>query len=165
MADQPKAPERTKTVTLGGKEYVIQQLPMRRNREWRALAGDEVEKLAGLVEKVTGGGLQLNSYADMVTLAWEARGILLNAIDDLLELCFAFSPVLAADRERIESEAFEDEGLAILGVIAKWAYPLPEALMIFGLAEMRTSTNSVSRNGDSGTQKRTADLPVSTMSS
>jgi len=143
---------RSKVVTLGGQEYRIDQLPMRPNREWREQLGEPLTELVSLL----GGfqNLQIDSAGGIAKIITVIKDVLLGSMDRLLEALYAYSPVLAADRERIEREAYDDEALAALGVAVSLAYPLDMALAVLkpgGLSAMPISSNSRSVNGGNGT--------------
>ncbi|PYJ11275.1 MAG: hypothetical protein DMF06_03425 [Verrucomicrobia bacterium] len=143
---------RSKTVVLGGKEYRIDQLAMRPNREWREKLGQPVTELASLL----GGfqSLQVDSAGDIAKIVTVVKDLLLGSMDLLLDALFKYSPALEADRERIEREAYDDEALAALGVAVSLAYPLDMALLVLrpgGLPGTAISTNSPLANGANGT--------------
>lgn len=153
---------RSKDVTLGGVTYRIEQLPMRANRLWRDELGVPVMQLVDFMRGL--GDLELKTD-DLLKIGNVVKDLLLGSMDKLLEALFAYSPTLAADRERIEDEAYDDEAIAALGVCVSLAYPLDMAvtgLMGGGLPVTQTSTNSRSVNGVNGTQKHKAERHRST---
>lgn len=133
---------KTATITLGGKTYTVQELPLRKNAAWRQKVGGLVGEVAGLVEATQ---IDLASTADLVRVVNQVRGVLMNAPDKLTALLFDYSPVLAADRERIEAEVYESELLAAFVEVLKLAFPFGEILSwASGLAPRAnapTSTN------------------------
>lgn len=146
---------RTKDVVLGGKEYSIQQLPMRANREFRDRLAAPVEELMNLLEGNV--DLEIGSVSDLVSIIGVAKNLLLGSMDILLEALFAYSPELRADRERIEAEAYDDEAMEALAAVMALAYPLMRALAALrGSSVMPTSTNLPSTNGGSGTKQPSA---------
>lgn len=147
---------RSKEATLGNVTYAIEQLPMRANKEWRDSLGAPVMELVNLVQNI--GDLELTAQ-DIGKLVSVVKDVLLGSMDLLLDALFRYSPKLAADRERIEAESYDDEAIAALGVCIGLAYPLDMALtglIAGGLPVTATSTNSRSPNGANGTQKHTA---------
>jgi len=70
------------------------------------------------------GEIELSNGNDLAELVQVLRHTLIGSIDMLQDLLFAYSPVLAADRERIEAEAFDEEALAAFVEVLKLAYPL-----------------------------------------
>lgn len=153
---------REKTVVLGGQEYQISQLPMRLNKEWRDSVGAPVLGLVQLVQDNADLELNAESLRKIVGIV---KDLLLGSMDLLLDALFRYSPLLAADRERIENESYDDEAITALGVCVSLAYPLDMALTGLrggGLPVTPISTNSYSRNMANGTKKHTADRPRST---
>lgn len=151
---------RSKEVTLGGVNYVIEQLPMRPNREWRESLGAHVLTLAQLLADAPNLEITVKDIQRIISVG---KDVLLGSVDLLLEALFRYSPALAADRERIESEAYDDEAMAALGVVLTLAYPLGIVLSaIPGLPMSQTSTNLRSVNGANGTKTPTAARPRST---
>jgi hypothetical protein len=143
---------RSKQITLAGKEYSIEQLPMRANKEWRDSLGKPVLSLIQLIQDF--GSLEFKP-SDIGRIITVVKDLLLSSMDTLLDALFAYSPALAADRERIENEAYDDEAIAALGACVALAYPLDQALTglkLGGLPVTSTSTNSPSRNGGNGTK-------------
>lgn len=153
---------RTETVVLGGQEYQIPQLNMRANKEWRDTLGAPVMQLVNLIQDMTDLELSADSLRRLVGIF---KDVLLASMDVLLDALFSYSPLLAADRDRIESECYDDEAMGALGVVVGLAYPLAMAVRSLiggGLPVTPISTNSYSRNTANGTKKHTADRPRST---
>jgi hypothetical protein len=146
---------RSKTVILAGKEYSISQLNMRANKEFRERITDPVNKIIALVQNYQ--TIEINSAADIAGLVMVIKDVLFGSMDLLLDSLFAYAPELAADRERIEQEAFDDEAIAALGAVASLAYPFDRLITAWGgpVATL-TSTNSVLPNGAVGTKKQLA---------
>lgn len=146
---------RTKEVALGGQTYAIEQLPMRQNREWREKLAAPVTELMALLE--SNKDLEIGSVSDLAGILGLAKELLLGSMDLLLDALFAYSPVLQADRARIEAEAYDDEAIVALVEVVRLAYPLGMALAAFrGLPVMPTSTSLPLPNGAAGTKQPTA---------
>lgn len=130
---------RTKTVTLAGQDYVVAQLNMRANKEWRDKLTEPVNKIVALMQNYK--NIEIGSIADVAGIIGLFNDILLNSMDLLLDSLFAYSPGLVADRERIEAEAYDDEAIAALGVVVSLAFPLDRLVSAWtGLAGTPTST-------------------------
>lgn len=129
---------KTVTVTLGGQPYSIKSLPIKQSAQWRKALGVPFGAITGVLEhnslddvfqaEQSGDGqvkyaLNLGGIVGAVT---SAGNVLLGSIDTLLELLFAYSPELQADRERIEAEAYDDEALHAFLEVLKLAYPFGE---------------------------------------
>lgn len=145
---------RTKTVTLAGQDYEVVQLPMKGNKEWRDRLTGPVDKIVALLQNYR--DIEINTGADIAGLVLVVKDILLGGMDLLLDALFDYAPALAADRERIENEAYDDEAIAALGGVIGLAYPLDRLLTMWfpGQSATPTSTNSASQNGRPGTKPR-----------
>lgn len=140
---------RSKTVTLAGQSYEVPQLNMRANKEWRDGLTEPVNKIIALMQNYK--DIEIGSVADVAGIVGLFNDILLGSMDLLLDALFGYAPALAADRERIENEAYDDEAIGALGVVLSLAFPLDRLVSIWsGPAVMQTSTNSLSMNGKSG---------------
>ncbi len=153
---------RSKQIVLGGKEYSIQQLPMRANREFRDRLAAPVEELMNLLDG--NKDLEIGSVSDLAGMIGLAKNLLLGSMDILLEALFAYSPELRADRDRIEADAYDDEAMEALAAVMALAYPLMRAVTALrgGLPVTPMSTNSPLPNGDAGTKQPTAARPKRT---
>lgn len=146
---------RNKTVVLGGQEYEIEQLSMRKNKEWREKITEPVNKIISLVQNYKTA--EINSVSDIAGLIVVVKDVLFGSMDILLDALFAYAPSLANDRSRIEEEAYDDEAIAALGSIADLAYPFGRLVTAWGgLNATPISTNSASPNGAGGTKKQLA---------
>lgn len=117
---------RTVTVQLGGQEYAITPLPMKKAREWR----QKLEQPFGAMVKVleTADTIELTNLGSIAGVVQTFAGTLLGSVDILLNLLFDYAPTLAVDRERIENEAYDEEALAALVEVLKIAYPFGTVL-------------------------------------
>lgn len=142
---------RTITVELGEQKYQIRQLPRRASREWRERFAQPVERLVGAVEYT--GELLSSSEFEQQDLGMVIRQVggslmgglsqtLLGSMDEIAEMLYAYSPELAADRERIEDCAYDDEVLAAFLEVLKMAYPFSEILtLVRGRPKTQTKKN------------------------
>ena len=116
---------KTIQITLGGQQYTVQELPLRKNAAWR-------QKLTTLISGVTDlvGATQiaLNNTSDLIVVVNQVRDVLLAAPDQVAGLFFEYAPELAADRERIENEVYESELLSAFVEVLKLAYPFGQLL-------------------------------------
>lgn len=144
---------RTKIITLAGKDYEVVQRPMRENKVWRDNLTGPVDKMVSLL--MSWQDIEINTGADIVGLVVIVKDVLLGGMDLLLDALFDYSPALAADRERIESEAYDDEAIEALGGVIGLAFPFERLVTVWlpGRSVTPTSTNSVSQNGTSGTKR------------
>lgn len=145
MARETTTPS-TITAVLGGTTYEVHPLALRAERQWKQAAEQPVDALLGLLEANI--GTQLNSAADLVPMLREMKTTLLYATDTILDLCCAYSPAIAMDRERIEEEAFTPEVIDLFVQIVSVVFPLARLTgALRGLGRTRTSANSPARNG------------------
>lgn len=128
---------KTVTVELGGQEYEIQALPIRQSQAWRGRLEGPFSELSAALEGA--GSIELSSGADIARLVRTLSGTLIGSMDMLLDLLFDYSPKLAADRERIETEAYDDEALQAFAEVLKLAYPFGT---IWGLVNGRTENKT-----------------------
>lgn len=147
---------RSKTITMGGQDYLIEQMTMRANRDFRNTVSEPVRQVVTLLEN--NRSITLNTVGDLAQVVNVLNDVVLGSMDLLLDALFRYSPALAADRERIEQEAYDDEAIAALGVVASLAYPLDRLATIWsGPPATPTSPNSPSTSGANGTP---AAIPV-----
>lgn len=153
---------RTITVSLAGREYSIEQLPIKANRAWREKFEAPVEKLASAFRDAVslgsrdfpdGNGL-LQAVGDLLRTHMEiVAQVLINSIDMVGDAVCEYAPEIAADWGRIEEEAFDDELLAAFLKVVQLAYPFGQLVdLATRLGQMGTTTspNSPSPNGASG---------------
>lgn len=128
---------RTITVSLGGQDYTVRQLTRRPSSEWRERFAQPIEQLVGAVEYT--GELLSSSAAeferqDLGSVVKRLGGSLLGGLsqtligsmDEIAEMLYAYSPELAADRDRIDETAYDDEILAAFVEVLKLAYPFSD---------------------------------------
>lgn len=112
---------RTATVTLGGREYAVEQQPFKAASAWRRRLESELAPLTALAQNYR--AIEINNVGDLVGLVEQVGPLLLHAPETVAELLFAYSPGLAAQREAIEAAAFDDELVAALKEVVGLAYP------------------------------------------
>lgn len=113
-----------KQVTLGGETYTIVPLPIKQSHAWRDRLAVPFNQLTLALEGAADIEIKLSSADDIVALVRSLAGTLIGSIDTVLDLLFAYSPVLAEDRERIENEAYDTEAIDAFIEVVKLAYPL-----------------------------------------
>ena len=119
---------KTITVTLGGQSYVIEALPIKASKAWRARLAGPFGQLAATLEHA--GEISLTDGGDLAHLIQIVTDTLLGSIDLLQELLFAYAPALAADRARIEAESYDEEAMQALIEVLKLAYPFGAVLTL-----------------------------------
>ena len=141
---------RTVTVTLAGAEYVVTELPSRRNAEWRRLVDQALGSLSGAL----GQNLDISNLQGALD---SVRALLLESGETILRLLYAYSEEIEDDKERIESEAYDSELTEALVAVLSLAYPFGSLLRLAGIGSRgpRTSPSSPAPSGDSGTTRST----------
>ena len=140
-------------VTLGGREYMLRTPPIRRSKEWRQKLARPFGDLAKAIELAGSVELSAADIPNIGDLVKRFASTLIGSVDTMLDLLFDYSPELAQDREWIEENAYDDEALNAFTEALKLAYPLDTILaMVSGPSASRTSSNSRSANGASGSK-------------
>jgi hypothetical protein len=134
------------TVTLGSKPYTVIALPIAASKAWReALAGPFGEIADALTQANT---VEVHRFADIAVLVRQMSGVLLGSVDKMLDLLFSYSPALAAERQWIEENAYDEEALHAFAEVLKLAFPFGVLLeVVTGRMATRTLPNSPSPNG------------------
>lgn len=115
---------RSAIVMMGGRQYTLQALPIRQSAEWRSRLQGPFARLTRILRNV--GTIELTDGNDLSALIEAVNETLIGSVDMVLDLLFAYSPALAADRERIANEAYDDEAIRALVEILRLAYPFGE---------------------------------------
>jgi len=142
------------TVTLGGAAYPVNELPARKNSEWRGQFQTALGPLLNLVGEA-GAGLEISGSDDLMKIANQVGRILVDSPDTIRELIYQYAPNIDADCEWIESEAYDSELITAFQQIMGLAYPFGSLARQFkslasGSKESATapiSKNSPSPNG------------------
>jgi hypothetical protein len=137
------------TVKLAGKEYVLKPLPIRRAREVRQrLTGPVMQAIQAIRSSST---ISLTDAEGIGSVMDALRLVLLDSIDLCLEILFEYSSELAMDRERIETEAIDEEALTAFLEVIKLLFPFGILVKsLSGLAGLATSMSSASASGTAG---------------
>jgi hypothetical protein len=137
------------TVTLGGQDYAIQSKTHKQNRVWRERLAQPVGALTGLLANAE--GIELNSAQDLVGVLDLLKDTVIGSIDTIFDLLCDYAPAVAADRGRIEEEAYDEEILTAFVEVVKLVYPfgILARLIPSGRPSKRTSTSSRSPSGAS----------------
>lgn len=121
---------RERVVVLGNQAYAVQALPMKAAREWRRQFGEPLNVILSVLQNAE--NIELTSLPDVAALLNQVGNMLLGSVDVLVEALFAYSPALAADRERIEEEADDVEAMAALWEVLQLAYPFGSLVSLLG---------------------------------
>lgn len=117
---------RTVKVCLGGREYTINQLPMRAEAEWRRQLQAQLEPLLALVRGYE--SITFNTPAEMAAFVEGLAPLLLNAPDTMLALLYQYSPELALRADEVEAACYADEVVEALKGVLVLAYPFASEL-------------------------------------
>jgi len=126
---------KTVLITLGGREYQVEQLPIRPSKAWRETFSHPIEGLIGSIQFTgqlitNGDGQELGQLVSAVgqMLYTGVAETVLSSMELALDIICAYSPRIQADRERIETEAYDDEVINALVEVLKLAYPFSEII-------------------------------------
>ena len=122
-----------RTVTLGGVEYVIEELPARKNAGWRKGLEAKLAPILGIIEQA-GAGLELRTNEDLMKVAGQVGQLLVTAPDLLIDLLFAYSTELAANRDDILDAAYDSELITGFTAVLGMAYPFGSLASLARLA-------------------------------
>ncbi len=138
------------TITLGEKEYVVKELPIRKNMAWRAQLAQPINEIMAIVERLK--DLEISRLGDILNLIQDLRPLLIQRLDEASEWLISYSPELQKDKEYILDNAYESQLITALVEVLKLAFPfaklLPQSRL--GLASRATLTNSPEASGESG---------------
>jgi hypothetical protein len=136
-------------VRLGGREYEIATQPIRKAREFRSkLTAPFVAAIAAIE---TAPDIDLKDGQALGRLGIALKDVVLGSVDLVVELLFEYSPELAADRERIESTATDDEALTAFVEVIKLVYPFGRLKsFLSGLVDPAILTKLPKANGEYG---------------
>lgn len=118
----------TITVELGGREFTVRQLPIRRDAAWRESVKPLVDPIA---EMTMAAGLAMPTPDKMVKLAF-ASALFVEPMTVLAAVC-EYGPELAAERAWLEENAYADEALQAL------------LTLFFGMRAIQSQTNGAAR--------------------
>lgn len=107
---------RTIEITLGGKTHTIRELPTQKNAAWRARLRQPFGELANLLQHAM--GVDLKDGPGLAGVVTTVSDLIMTSPDLLVDLVFAYSPELAAQRATIEADLYDSEvGEAFLAVL------------------------------------------------
>lgn len=109
------------TVKMGEREYTLQKKPIKQNRAWRVLASQPLDEvLSALGES---GDIEINTVSDVANLLSIGRNVIIGSMDIIADLLFAYCPEMAADKDWIESECYDDDVIDAFSEVLKIAFP------------------------------------------
>ncbi len=114
------------TVTLGKKEYKIEQLPIKQSREVRHKFSDFLSPAIDALNNAP--QTNLTDYSALTGIITIAKDVLIEYSDTALDLVCEYAPNIAADRERIEETATDEEALNAFSEVIKLLFPFGKQL-------------------------------------
>ena len=124
------------TLTLGGREYHVTELPTKRNEAWRKQVMAQLTDVADLIQ--TAPQTEMTA-AGIGQILRAVSGKVVGSVDIIVGLLFAYAPVLDADRERIEAECYDSELMDAFVAVLKLAFPFGQAIgQLVGMAGRAT---------------------------
>lgn len=112
----------SKSITLGGVEYTIAELPARKNADWRRALEAQITPILGLIEQA-GAGLEIRSSEDLMAIVNQVGRLVVAAPDIMIDLIFSYAPDLAVSRETILDNAYDSELAGAFVDVLGLAYP------------------------------------------
>ncbi len=138
---------RTLELTFGTRTYDVPQAPIKLMKAWRLQLKAPLEQVLAAISSAT--TVQLTTTSDITALVTQVLPILLEAVDTLLDLTYAYAPILAANAAYIEEEGYDDQVVAAFLAILKVAFPLEQLMAsLLGPASPATSKNLPTPPGD-----------------
>lgn len=111
------------TVKLGGREYSIKRLPVRKSKAWRTRFSSEFDRVAGDILQLT--NWETISLGDAKSAIIAGKDAIFRVLDEIaFELVCDYAPEIAQDRERIEDEAYDNEIVEAFVKVLGLAFPL-----------------------------------------
>jgi len=124
------------TVTLGGREYHITELPTKRNEAWRKQVMAQLTDVADLIQ--TAPQTEMNA-AGMSQILRAVSAKVVGSVDIIVGLLFAYAPALETDRARIEAECYDSELMDAFMQVLQLAFPFGSAIgQLVGMAGRAT---------------------------
>ena len=111
-------------VMLGGQAYQVLARPIGETAAWRKRLAEPFGALSEALLALQSDTAQIEIGALIGTV----EHTLIDSMDILLNLVCEFAPALAADRARIEAEAFDDEVVKAFTGVLSLVYPFGELL-------------------------------------
>ncbi len=112
---------RTVEIVLGGETYTVQELPSRKNAEWRKKLETPFSDLVTMIESAP--TTQIDNVTALGGLVRSVSGMLLGSVDIVIGLLFEYAPNLQKQRLTIEENAFDSEILEAFAKVLSLAFP------------------------------------------
>jgi len=106
---------------LGGKKYTVKPLPIRPARALRKEIGAALDEPLEALKNIQ--GIELTDTDALADVIFAVKSILFDSIDTALDTVCGYCPEIKADRERIETEATDDEVVVAFLEVVKRLFP------------------------------------------
>ncbi|MEI8164809.1 MAG: hypothetical protein WCG26_00460 [Chloroflexales bacterium] len=127
---------RTLTLTLAERDYAVPVAAIKQTRAWRAQLKAPLDDLLALVS--TNLTVELAALSDLIGLADKFLPVLMDAPETLFNLLVAYAPLLEAEREFLEANAYDDEVVTAFLAVLKVVFPLEVLTGLLGPASPAT---------------------------
>ena len=108
---------RSATVTLGGVQHTISELPSRRAAAWRKQVQEKLGDVAKLVESAP--ETDISNSAALAGLVRNVGSLVVGSTDIVIELLYEYAPALRESDE----DFYDSELIAAFVEVVKLAYP------------------------------------------
>jgi len=98
---------RTERVELANREYVIEELPLRKNAAWRQLLNAELQDWAELMGNAQ--EVDVTNLNGVLPILRHASDMVMQSPERIAEMVFAYSDDIKAQREHVLDDAYESE--------------------------------------------------------
>jgi hypothetical protein len=122
-------------IELAGKQYVIQELPSRKNQAWRETLRGEFGELVDVLMRAP--GIEVSSAGGMAAVGQLMQIMVAKvtgAIDILRDRLIDYSPKLQADREHLLENGYDSEFMSAFVEVLRLAFPFGSVVDLAGAA-------------------------------
>lgn len=112
---------RSATITLGGVQYTINELPSRKAAAWRQLMQTKLAVIANLIESAP--ETDITSGVALAQLINAVGASLIRSTDTIIELLFEYAPILNEKMRDGNIDFYDSELIAAFVEVVKLAYP------------------------------------------
>ena len=134
-----EVPSQFPTAVLGGVKYDIRPLAIVHARKWRGDVKAPLQLIISTVANLPELDLQNLEISALTGLIQHVFATVADAPDLILTWLYAYAPNIAADRERVEAEAYDAEVADAFALVVKQVYPLGRLVRALGGKTVMTS--------------------------
>ena len=131
---------RSITVSLGGRDYLVEEPPLRKNMAWRAQVKAKFGPVLDLVlqGKISSDALKGADSDAMIDLFLSVAGPIVESPEIIWEAIASYSPGIAEDQERILDTARDSELVPVFLRLLELSYPFGGLIRQFISPEAET---------------------------